>query len=224
MGIESVKEGGKSTSKISVILTDLVSAAAPTSSSSSSSSAASVKDFYLEDNSTATSNTNVLAFSRTGGADSSDQFSILGQVTKTLLLKPKDSRGEYRQVVREKQALEQIRHTTRAADPNKVLMATRPINNGTLKIEKVVPTAISKSTRDKHEPVDPAKLRSRVLQEFQKTDRLTVREIMASLSRDLPGTQEKDLRSQLDTFALYTNQGVNRGTWELKNEYKSHGK
>ena len=224
MGIESVKEGGKSTSKISVTLADLAASAAPVSSSSTaSSSVTSVKDFYLEDNSTTTSNTHVLAF-KPPAPTSTEHFAVLGQVTKTLLLKPKDSRGEYRQVMREKQALEQIRHTTKAADPNRIFMAPRPISDGTLKIEKVLPSAVSKITRNLHEPPDPAQLRTRVLQEFQKNERLSVKEIMSAVARDLPGAQEKMLRTQLDVFAIYSNSGVNRGTWELKKEYKSHGK
>lgn len=65
-------------------------------------------------------------------------------------------------------------------------------------------------------------LRSRMFEAFEKTDRLTFKDILSYCSDVAGFTREQDLRDLLEEYGRYHHRGTYKHFWELKAEYKDN--
>ena len=157
-------------------------------------------------------------------------FTLHGNVTKKLFLKPKDD-PKYRQMIRDRGKSALPSKSTHEADMASVLQARAashiidfiPPAHAELKrrrLETGGKSTDGSSSASNTTPVDMDALRSKMLQCFETNSRQSIKDLIAHC-KGVPGfTRERELRSLLDHYARYQSKGMYRGFWELKAEYQ----
>jgi hypothetical protein len=180
-------------------------------------------EFTLEELSTAT-DTQMMAFAYD---QPSNEFTVQGQVTKKLVLKPEDSVA-YRQLLKRRST--QDRKMTQAANPEDIL-TTRASSNvidfippvrAEMKRKAIEQEYAAKKSKVAMGGVDYEMLRSKLFEAFAINKRQSLKDLLA-MCKDVPGlTREKEVKDLLESYAKYHSKGPYRSFWELKPEFQDH--
>lgn len=160
-------------------------------------------------------------------------FTLHGNVTKKLYLKPKDD-AKYRQMIRDRGKSALPSKSTHEADMVTVLQARAashiidfiPPAHAELKrrrLETGGKSADGSSSASNATPVDMDALRSKMLHCFENNSRQSMKDLIAHCKGVQGFTRERELRGLLDHYARYQSKGMYRGFWELKAEYQGNG-
>ena len=174
-------------------------------------------------------------------SDEKKGYSIDGKVTKNMVLKPQIN-DEYRQLIRNRglntvanrkeicianmQEIERTStqsHTVEFITSDRMEMKRKAAAERSQLANKMSRIAFGSNISTGTEDGDMlAALRSKVFEAFEKTDRLTFKDVLSFCS-DVPGfSKEKDLRDILDLYGRYNHRGTFKHFWELKAEYKDN--
>ena len=161
-----------------------------------------------------------------------NSFTLHGNVTKKLFLKPKDD-SKYRQMIRDRGKSALPSKSTHEADMASVLQARASSH-----IIDFIPPAYAELKRRRLEtggksaegsaggssgtPVDMDALRSKLFQCFESNSRQSMKDLIAHCKGVQGFTRERELRGLLDHYARYQSKGMYRGFWELKAEYQGN--
>jgi hypothetical protein len=225
--------GAPPVKKINVSLTGSSSSGSGSSSSSGGSEgaagssalggAAEVEEFTLEELSN--NERQLLAFRLN---ETSHTFAVQGQVTKNLVLRPKETK-QYREKVRQRTINATTRQETQMATEEEVEMQ-RTID----RTVDFIPPAHAELKRKAQESshaskvgratavFNPGELQRKVIAAFHSgSDYHKLKDLLV-ICKDVPGIKEKDLKDCLASYARYHEKGDLKGYWELKMEYKNH--
>jgi hypothetical protein len=166
-------------------------------------------------------------------ADGSKGFCVDGKVTKNMVLKPQINE-EYRQLIRERGLsnvanrkeiglanMKEIERTSTQSHTVEFITSDRMELKRKAAAEKAL--LANKASRGNTEgETAQSALRSRVFEAFEKTDKLTFKDIFSYCSDVAGFSKEKDLRDLLEVYATYHHRGTYKHFWELKPEYRGH--
>ena len=181
------------------------------------------EEFTLEDLSS--NDRQLLAFKLN---EHSNSFAIQGQVTKSLVLRPRETK-QYREKVRGRSIVATTRQETQSVTEDAVELQRSvdrtidfiPPAHAELKRKAQEANYANKMGRSTAS-FDPTELRSKVFEAFAVNERYTLKELRV-ICKDVPGfSKEKDLKDCLDKYARYNMKGVFKGLWEIKLEFKDH--
>ena len=160
-----------------------------------------------------------------------EQFSVNGKVTKSLILRPQRT-SDYSNLVRERSfqkfANRRESHTAdfkalqKAAEQNQTVEFI-----SSTKAELKAKAATKKSAGDgSGEELDLAALKSKVLEAFEKSERLKLKELEGYFKdvRGFTNSSVANLRELLDKYTKCHKKGMFRGYYELLPEYVSEKK
>jgi hypothetical protein len=151
-----------------------------------------------------------------------DKFRIKGKITKNYNFNPRDSEA-YRRSKRERlEAAASIKQTQKLE-----IEDIQPGLRSAMDVDFIPPAyvenrkaALLSGTGQKRSrtELDSRDIRSKILEAFDRTERLTLKELNSSCQ-----ASEKDLKDQLKLYATFHSKGPYRNYWELKSEYKGTG-
>lgn len=160
--------------------------------------------------------------------EKSDTFSVQGQISKNLTLKPKDTR-QYRDIVRERGIKATTRQETQHVSEEDVYHGKSGSNT-----VDFIPPAHAELKRKAQEQqyankmgrnttiLDMSDLRNKVFEAFAVKEKYTLKELL-TICKDVPGfARDKDLRDLLENYGKYHVKGPYQRFWELKLEYRDH--
>lgn len=160
--------------------------------------------------------------------EKSETFSVQGQVSKNLTLKPKDTR-QYREIVRERGIKATTRQETQQVSVEDVYHGKSGSNT-----VNFIPPAHAELKRKTQEQqyankmgrsatvLDVSDLRNKVFEAFTTKEKYTLKELLV-ICKDVPGfTRDKELRDLLENYGKYHTKGPYQRFWELKLEYRDH--
>mmetsp|Transcript_66257 Transcript_66257/g.130390 ORF Transcript_66257/g.130390 Transcript_66257/m.130390 type:complete len:295 (-) Transcript_66257:26-910(-) len=168
-------------------------------------------------------------------ADPAKGFSLDGKITKKMVLKPQIN-DEYRRLVRERALanvanrkeigvanMKEIERTSTQSHTVEFISSDRMELKRKAAAEKGLQSnKMSRLGGSADESEVTTALRSRVFEAFEKSDRLTFKDILSFCS-DVPGfTKEQDLRDLLEQYGQYNYRGTYKHFWELKQEFKDN--
>ena len=160
--------------------------------------------------------------------EKSDTFSVQGQVSKNLTLKPKDTR-HYREIVRERGITATTRQETQHVSEEDVYHG----KSGSNTVDFIPPAhaELKRKTQEQQYAnkvgrsttvLDVSDLRNKVFEAFAVKERYTLKELLCAC-KDVPGfTREKELRDLLEIYGKYHAKGPYQRFWELRLEYRDH--
>lgn len=182
-----------------------------------------VEEYTLEDLSS--NDRQLLAFKIN---EQTHSFAIQGQVTKNLVLRPKETK-QYRDKVRARS----IQATTRQ-EAQLVTEEEVELKKSTDRTVDFIPPAHAELKRKAQEAqyankmgrimavFDPLELRTKVFDAFNENERCTLKDLKV-ICKDVPGfLKEKDLKDCLEKYGRYHTKGTYKGYWELKLEFRDH--
>lgn len=164
------------------------------------------------------------------GVDETRRYSFAGSVTRSLALRPTDL-GRYSALLRARsEAAAQrpsAKHTRKTEVVESSIIDFVPPKPVQLRLQADEMKQAAKRSRlsgDLSTISEPTAddLRNKIFEAFQKdgSGRLQLKALTAFVRNDFPQVADKDLKEELEKYALYNRKGPTKGTWELKSDFK----
>eukprot|EP01040_Poterioochromonas_malhamensis_P011793 gene11793-12866_t len=185
-----------------------------------------VQTFVLKEVNSSVSNgeEEMVAFSSNEAAET---FSVEGKITKSFVLRPQQS-SQYRSLVRErgyqKLAARPETHVAEAKDLQRAQKQTYTIESLTSVQQEMKRKASDKAQGHGGDDsiFDPRLLRSKVIEAFERFQRLPLTQLLAFCMEEVAGGwKEIDVKEILSQYARYHKKGDYKGLWELKEGFAS---
>jgi hypothetical protein len=155
----------------------------------------------------------MVAFSNDAKAE---EFSINGKITKSLVLRPQHN-SDYSNLVHDR-SLQKLANRREVKTANFESLQKAADQNYT--VEFITSSKVDMKVKI-GEDLDRSTLKSKIFEAFEKSQLLSLKEIIDYCKGVKGFSNEKDLKLLLKDYAVYNTHSINRGFYQLKSEYHS---